>query len=94
MFLAGYAALRLSNNIKSAQVDKLTISERNAALLSRTFKSSAMGYFLATPVVAILAAQLPEIHTVLKQWWILEIFIFWNLRSAWLYHKGFQCLSY
>lgn len=94
MFLAGYAALRLSNNIKSAQVDRLTISERNAALLSRTFKSSAMGYFLVTPIVAILAAQLPEIHTVLKQWWILEIFIFWNLRSAWLYHKGFQCLSY
>lgn len=94
MLLVGIAALRLSNKIHSAQVDRLTISEKNASLLSRTFKSTAISYFLVTPIVAVLALQLPEIHIILKEWWILEVFIFWNLRTAWLYHRGFQCLSY
>jgi hypothetical protein len=83
MFIAGNRAYHLSTNIAIAHYDRLTISENNAKVLSRTFKSNAISYFIAAPVIGALATTIP---TVLEQWWVLEIFIFWNLRSAWIYH--------
>lgn len=94
MFIAGFCALQLSHNISTAYYDRLTISEANAKILSRTFKSNAISYFIAAPTIGALATTIPD---VLEQWWVLELFIFWNLRSAWIYHvasKRFQCLNF
>jgi hypothetical protein len=91
MFIAGAAAYALSQTIANAEVDRLTISKHNAKVLSRTFKSNAISYFIAAPAIGALATTIPD---VLEQWWVLELFIFWNLRSAWIYYAARSQWSY
>jgi len=91
MLFAAYAAYTLSTHILNAQVDRLTISQHNAEIISRAYKSTALSYLLVGLCMPFLLVQNLEI---LEKWWILEIFIFWNLRSAFIYYnarKRFQC---
>jgi hypothetical protein len=95
MLAAAGTSFLLSEKILGAQVDRLTISERNANILARTYRSNALSYILAIPVL-IFAAIFTEALPLVQEWWILEIFIFWNLRSAFIYYaaiKRFQWTS-
>lgn len=96
MLLTALTCNNLSNTIKSAEVDRLTISKHNADLLSRTFKSNALSYIIVgiTLPIAALTSPIPQIEEILREWWVLEIFIFWNLRSAYLYHVAKKRFRY
>lgn len=94
MLLTALTCNNLSNTIKSAEVDRLTISKHNADLLSRTFKSSALSYLIVGITLPIAALTSPIFIQSLEEWWVLEIFIFWNLRSAYLYHVAKKRFRY
>tara|TARA_R110000772_G_scaffold66361_1_gene147837 strand:+ start:29488 stop:29841 length:354 start_codon:yes stop_codon:yes gene_type:complete len=85
MFVIAYYNLRLSYKISNASLDRITISHKNAQLLSSVFHGSGLAYLIAgvSALIFILLFNDTYVFSLIveltKEWYITEVFIFYNV---------------
>jgi len=94
MFLASLAYFVLARRYHTINPYKSAIPMANAKFMSRLALTNALNYvvFGIVGVISVLqfSTYVPELQNILDQWFVVEIFVFWNLRTAALIFVGLR----
>jgi hypothetical protein len=94
MFITSLAYFALARRYHDINPYKAAVPMANAKFMSRLALTNALNYlafFIVGCYVMVTFQQyLPDVQAILGQWFIVEIFIFWNLRTAALIFMGLR----
>lgn len=94
MYFCALAYLVLTVRYSRINPHRAAVPMANAKFIARLALTNALNYLafavIATYCILSYSSLLPDVLVVLQQWWIVEIFIFWNLRTAALIYLGIR----
>jgi hypothetical protein len=94
MYLCSLAYFALARRYHGINPYKAAVPMANARFMSRLALTNALNYFAFAAIGSWCMFEferyLPAVRDILHQWFIVEIFIFWNLRTAALIFLGMR----
>ena len=94
MYFCALAYLVLTVRYHKINPHRAAVPMANAKFIARLALTNALNYLgfaiIATYCIFNYTGLLPDVLIVLSQWYIVEIFIFWNLRTAALIFLGIR----
>ena len=94
MYFCALAYLVLTVRYHKINPHRAAVPMANAKFIARLALTNALNYLafavIATYSVLSYSGLLPDVLLVLHEWYIVEIFIFWNLRTAALIFLGIR----
>ena len=94
MYLCALAYCALARRYHGINPYKAAVPMANARFMSRLALTNAFNYFAFAAIGSWATFEfvryLPDLRDILGQWFIVEIFIFWNLRTAALIFLGMR----
>lgn len=94
MYFTSLAYFVLARRYHKINPHRAAVPMANAKFIARLALTNALNYLgfavIATYCIIFYVGLLPDVLLVLSQWYIVEIFIFWNLRTAALIFLGIR----
>jgi hypothetical protein len=94
MYITSLAYFALARRYHAINPYKAAVPMANAKFMSRLALTNALNYFAFAAIGSWSMFEfirfLPDVRAILGQWFIVEIFIFWNLRTAALIFIGMR----